>query len=111
MCVISAYVPMETASEVAKDRFYDDLTNLILSIPLHTVLVIAGDLNARIIKGSHECHSRIIVSQSLQKTVNNSLVRSNLSTSISLTPHTSTTEHLVSAPTETQTETTSNSIT
>ena len=71
MRVISAYVPKETASEVANDRFYDNLADLILSIPPHTVLVIAGDLNARIGKGSHESSPRIIESQSYHAEVSN----------------------------------------
>ena len=61
VCVISAYAPTECSlDEKSKDNFYDDLEGLINSIPPHTVIIIAGDFNARIGKDSHESNPRIV---------------------------------------------------
>ena len=48
MCVISAYAPTEVALPSVKDKFYNELKDLLLSIPPHTVVVTAGDFNARL---------------------------------------------------------------
>jgi hypothetical protein len=60
MCVISAYAPTEGAAEIVKDRFYEDLRELITSISSHTFIIMAGDLNARLGKDSHLTNSRVI---------------------------------------------------
>lgn len=64
MCVISAYAPTEpikdSAYERMKDVFYHDLEELICSIPPHTVIILAGDFNARIGMDSHESNPRIV---------------------------------------------------
>jgi exonuclease III len=60
VCIISAYAPTETGDEKVKDNFYKDLEDLILSLPPHTVVITAGDFNARIGKDSHESTPKIV---------------------------------------------------
>jgi exonuclease III len=59
-CVVSAYAPTETSTQMSKDKFYRDLQDLILSIPPHTVIILAGDFNARIGADFHESNKRIV---------------------------------------------------
>mgnify|MGYP000511740156 CR=1 FL=1 len=59
--IICAYAPTEaTKDESVKDKFYDDLENAIRSIPPHTVIIAAGDFNARIGKASHVTSPRVV---------------------------------------------------
>ena len=60
MCIISAYAPTETADDTAKESFYEDLKELPLSIPQHTIIIIAGDFNARLDRDSHLTNSKIV---------------------------------------------------
>ena len=46
--VISCYSPTNVASKEDKDTFYAELTELTKSIPKHNVILIGGDMNARI---------------------------------------------------------------
>ena len=60
MCVISAYAPTEVSKDESKNVFYNDLHDLISTLPPHTVIIVAGDFNARIGKDSHETNARIV---------------------------------------------------
>ena len=60
MCIISAYAPTETADDAAEEIFYEDLKELRLSIPQHTIIIIAGDFNARLGRDSHLTNSKIV---------------------------------------------------
>ena len=60
VCVICAYAPTDCSAPEAKDTFYHDLMNFISTIPPHTVLILAGDFNARIGKDSHADNRRIV---------------------------------------------------
>ncbi len=60
VCVICAYAPTNTSAAAAKDAFYSDLADLICTIPPHTILVLAGDFNARLGKDSQETNRRIV---------------------------------------------------
>ena len=60
LCIISAYAPTETSSVAAKDKFYQDLNELILGFTPHTILMVTGDLNARIGKDRHETNPIIL---------------------------------------------------
>lgn len=60
ICFISAYAPTETASESTKDEFYEDLNEVLTSIPRHTIIILAGDLKARLGKDSRSTNSRVI---------------------------------------------------
>ena len=60
LCIISAYAPTENSSTTAKNNFYEDLKELILAIPPHTVLMLTGDFNARIGKDSYGTNPRIV---------------------------------------------------
>jgi hypothetical protein len=44
MCIISAYAPTNSSPDTAKTAFYSDLSDLVLKIPPHTVIIMAGDL-------------------------------------------------------------------
>ena len=39
---------------VAKDKFYQDLNELLIRTPLHAIIMVTGDFNALIGKDSHE---------------------------------------------------------
>ena len=48
MSIVSAYAPTMTNEEEVKERFYQDLDKLLLSIPAEDKLIIMGDFNARV---------------------------------------------------------------
>ena len=53
--IISCYSPTNVSEETELITFYDELSSLVHSIPKHNVLVIGGDMNARIGKnGNHK---------------------------------------------------------
>lgn len=61
MCIISAYAPTESSTdEKSKSIFYRDLEAVITSIKPHTVIIVAGDFNARIGKDGHESYPQIV---------------------------------------------------
>ena len=45
---IICYSPTNVSEETELVAFYDELSSLVRSIPKHNVLVIGGDINARI---------------------------------------------------------------
>jgi exonuclease III len=45
--IIIAYAPTEDKPGPEKDRFYDDLQKSAKDIPIHNILIIAGNFNAR----------------------------------------------------------------
>ena len=48
MCIKSAFAPTETPNDTYKEIFYEDLGEVLSSIPLHTIIILAGDFNARL---------------------------------------------------------------
>ena len=46
--VINAYSPTNAEQENVVDQFYDDMRSAISTVPLHNVLIVLGDLNARV---------------------------------------------------------------
>ena len=42
------YAPIESASAIEKDEFYDKLQDTFNDIPLHDVCILLGDLNAQV---------------------------------------------------------------
>ena len=52
--IISCYSPTSVSEETDLIAFYNELSSLVRSIPKHNVLVIGGDLNARIGKQIQE---------------------------------------------------------
>ncbi|CAF1615910.1 unnamed protein product, partial [Adineta ricciae] len=58
--IIITYAPTEDKSDVEKDMFYDDLQRYTHDVPSHNVLILAGDLNARLGSDSHTTNSRAI---------------------------------------------------
>ncbi len=48
MTIIACYAPTKEAEEDEKDEFYEQLEEEILTTPRHDVLMVIGDLNARV---------------------------------------------------------------
>ena len=46
LSIISVYAPTELATFEVKDKFYNDLSDLVLHVPPHDKLIVAGDFNA-----------------------------------------------------------------
>ena len=46
--LISAHAPIEAADDEEKDAYYDDLSTLVMGIPVHDVTVILVDANAQV---------------------------------------------------------------
>ncbi|VDM01387.1 unnamed protein product [Schistocephalus solidus] len=46
--IISAYAPLMTSSDVAKDKFYEDLHALLATVPKLDKLIVLGDFKARV---------------------------------------------------------------
>ena len=46
--IVSAYAPTMTNPDEVKDKFYDDLDNVISATPRTDKLILLGDLNARV---------------------------------------------------------------
>ena len=53
LTVVCTYAPTENADGSEKDRFYMNLEGCVHGIPAHSLLIVAGDFNARIGKDSH----------------------------------------------------------
>jgi exonuclease III len=60
VCIISAYAPTEKDTDTAKNSFYSDLSEFVLSLKKHTVIITTGDFNARIGKESHVTNARTV---------------------------------------------------
>lgn len=60
LTIVSAYAPTETASQITKQSFYNDLEACITNIPKHNITIVAGDFNARIGIDSHHLSPRVI---------------------------------------------------
>ena len=58
--IIVAYAPTEDKCDADKELFYDDLQKCTLDVPPHNVLMLAGDLNARVGLDSHSANPRVI---------------------------------------------------
>ncbi|RXN37861.1 LINE-1 retrotransposable element ORF2 [Labeo rohita] len=58
--LIIAYAPTEDKSDSEKDKFYEDLQKCTKDIPIHNVLIILGDFNARIGKDNHLSNPKTI---------------------------------------------------
>jgi hypothetical protein len=58
--IIIAYAPTENGSTTEKDALYQDLHTSTVSIPLHSITIVAGDFNARIGKDSHLSNPRAV---------------------------------------------------
>ena len=61
VCVISAYAPTNCSKDdESKKTFFEDLYRFISSIPAHTIIILAGDFNARIGMDSKESNPQIV---------------------------------------------------
>ena len=58
--IIVAYAPTGDKNTADKDTFYDDLQQCTLDVPPHNVLILAGDMNARVGADSHATNPRAI---------------------------------------------------
>ena len=52
--MIEAYAPTEEATDVEKDKFYTELQETISNIPRHDIIILMGDLNAKV-----GCNSKV----------------------------------------------------
>ena len=48
MSIIQCYAPIEDADDEEKDDFYTQLQEVLQAVPKHDVLLVTGDLNAKI---------------------------------------------------------------
>ena len=48
--IVSAYAPTMTNPDEVKDKFFDDIDNIISASPRTDKLILLGDLNARVDK-------------------------------------------------------------
>uniref|UniRef100_A0A183SIT3 Endo/exonuclease/phosphatase domain-containing protein n=1 Tax=Schistocephalus solidus TaxID=70667 RepID=A0A183SIT3_SCHSO len=46
--IISAYAPLLTSSDATKEKFYEDLHNLLATLPKANKLIVLGDFNTRV---------------------------------------------------------------
>ena len=51
--IIRTYAPTEEGSATDRETFYNSLTDCIREVPLHNLVVLLGDLNARIGPSNH----------------------------------------------------------
>lgn len=75
ICIISAYAPTDCSPDASKTAFYNDLSDLVLSISPHTVIITAGDFNARIGMDGHDSNPSIIGPSCLYARSNNNGLR------------------------------------
>jgi sorting nexin-29 len=68
--VIVAYAPTDDKTKETKDHFYADLLKCAQDTPPHNMLIIAGDLNARIGSDSCESNSRVVGKHALHEHTN-----------------------------------------
>ena len=54
LTIISSYTPIENADKVDKEAFYDNLQEAIQRVPVHDMLLVIGDLDARV--GNDNAH-------------------------------------------------------
>jgi exonuclease III len=63
LVVVAAYGPTNCAAgdeaEEERDQFYHQLESLITKLPRHNVVVVAGDINARVGSDSHIKHPTV----------------------------------------------------
>ena len=48
LTIISCYAPIEDAEKEDKEAFYNQLQEVIHRVPVHDMLLVIGDLNARV---------------------------------------------------------------
>jgi exonuclease III len=71
MCIICVYAPTETSPTAMKQQFYAELLETVLAIPPHSVLIIAGDLNAHVGQDSHETNRSVVGPNCFHGSTNN----------------------------------------
>ena len=60
LTIIVAYAPTEDKNDAEKDTFYEDLQKCTQDVPLYNVVILAGDLNARVGLENHTTNPRAI---------------------------------------------------
>ena len=73
--IIVAYAPTLDKTDDIKEAFYNDLHTCSAEIPPHTVVIAAGDFNARIGKDSHHSNSRAVGRYSYHEETNDNGAR------------------------------------
>jgi len=86
LTIVIAYVPTENATEDTKDKFYQDLHDYVQSIPVHNLLIVAGDFNARVGMDSHRLNPAVIGRYAYHTTSNDNGERLDACEALSLRP-------------------------
>ena len=71
--IVSAYAPTMTNTDEVKDKFYDDLDNIISATPRTDKLILLGDFNARV-RTDHQTWEGMIGSEGVCKCNSNGLL-------------------------------------
>ena len=71
--IVSAYAPTMTNPDEVKDKFYDDLDNIISATPRTDKLVLLGDFTARV-GTDHQAWEGVIGSEGVGKCNSNGLL-------------------------------------
>ena len=58
--IVSAYAPTMTNTDEVKDKFYNDLDDVISAAPRTDKLILLGDFNARLVGTDHQTLEGVI---------------------------------------------------
>ena len=68
LSIISTYAPTEEKTYEKKEKFYEDLQTVHNKIPKHDIVIIMGDLNAKI--GKEDVYQDVVGKHTLHETTN-----------------------------------------
>ena len=57
--IVAVYAPTNAASDEDKESFYKQLYDVLTPIPVHNIVIVLGDFNARIGRDLHESNPRV----------------------------------------------------
>ena len=57
--IVAVYAPTNAASDEDKESFYKQLHDVLTPIPVHNIVIVLGDFNARIGRDLHESNPRV----------------------------------------------------
>jgi len=68
LSIISVHAPTKEKDEEEKEKFYEDLQKIHNKIPKHDIVIIMGDLNAKI--GKEEVYKQVAGKYTLHESTN-----------------------------------------